>query len=161
MGIKIKFAVILSLILFVTTSTMGAIMIVNQRRSLESQMRSMAGTITDEFAQDSKIPLLENDSLAMSQLVQNMLKYPGIFDVYILDDKNVIEGHNDLEKVGSAYADDGLLSVIKAGQPWILKETEEAITFASVIVFKDTTVGYTVVYFSKGFIRRRRLRTSP
>jgi len=155
MGIKIKFAVILSLILFVTTSTMGAIMIVNQRRSLESQMRSMAGTITDEFAQDSKIPLLENDSLAMSQLVQNMLKYPGIFDVYILDDKNVIEGHNDLEKVGSAYADDGLLSVIKAGQPWILKETEEAITFASVIVFKDTTVGYTVVYFSKGFISER------
>ncbi len=160
-GIKIKLALVLSAILLVATSSMGVIMIVHQRSSLESQMRSMAGTLTDEFAQDSKIPLLQKDSLALNLLVQNILKYKGVQDVYILNDNLGIEGHSRLDNVGTEFKERAMVlgpdfnAKGRGSPPWLVKEDEGTITFVAPMVFQDTTVGYTVVSFSKGFISER------
>ncbi len=160
-GIKIKLALILSAILLVATTSMGVIMIVHQRSSLESQMRSMAGTLTGEFAQDSKIPLLQKDSLALNLLVQNIGKYKGVRDVYILNDKLGIEGHSRLDRVGTEFTErarilgDDFDTSGRGEPPWLVSEDDGIITFVSPMVFQDTTVGYTVVSFSKAFISER------
>ena len=160
-GIKTKLALVLSAILLVATSSMGVIMIVHQRSSLESQMRSMAGTLTDEFAQDSKIPFLQKDSLALNLLVQNISKYRGVNDVYILNDNFGIEGHSRLDRVGTEFKERARLlgPDFDAGglgePPWLVSEDGGIITFVAPMVFQDTTVGYTVVSFSKEFISER------
>lgn len=154
-GIKIKLAVILASLLFVATFTMGAVMVAHQRSSLEAQMRSMAATITDEFASDSKIPLMQKDSLAMNLLVQSMLKYPGITDAYILNDNYLIEGHTDIHKVGQPYDDIKPILKAKGTPPWLVSTEVGQIVFASPIFFKGTTVGYTVISFSNEFIKER------
>lgn len=153
-GIKKKFALLLSILGFLTTFAMGAVMITYQRASLEEQMRSMAGTITDEFASDSKIPLMQKDSLAMNLLVESMLKYPGIYDAYILNDSLMIEAHMHLGAVGTKYPSGGRILQSTGNAPWHIKEEGGIITFASPIVFKDTTVGYTVISFSNEFIQQ-------
>lgn len=156
-GIKIKLAVILSGLLFVTTFSIGFFLVANQKASLEEQLRSMAGTITHEFANDSKIPFMQRDSLAMTLLVQNILKYPGIHDSYLLNHNYQIEAHKDLQEVGTVFNafDTSLLSAHNEEAPWLIEEKDGLITFASPIIFRSTTVGYTVVSFSDSFIQEQ------
>lgn len=154
-GIKTKLAVILSLLLILTASSIGVILIAHERRSLEAQMRAMAGTITDEFASDSKIPLLQKDSLAMNLLVQNILKYHGIRNAFILNDNFIVEGHNELPQIGMEYRGKSGILNAKGPAPWLVNEDASTIIFASPIVFKNTSVGYAVISFSKEFIQER------
>lgn len=155
-GVKIKLAAVLSGILFVTTSTVGVILIAHQRASLEAQMRSVAATLTTEFASDSKIPLMQKDNLAMSLLVQNALKYPGIKDAYILNHNFVVEAHGmaHAAEPGIYEGKDHILKV-KGEPPWLIKEGGGVLIFASPIIFKETTVGYTAIAFSDRFIQER------
>jgi adenylate cyclase len=116
----------------------------------------MAGTITDEFAGDSKMPLLQNDHLTTNLLVQNILKYPGIVNAYILNERLFIEAHKELAEVGIKYYgyEDGILNA-QGPSPWLIQENEAIFTFATPIIFKETKVGYVVVSFSKDFIREK------
>lgn len=155
-GIKIKLAVILSAALFLTTITIGVIMVAHQRSSLEAQMHSLAGTITDEFASDVKIPLMQKDGLTMNLIAQNIIRYPGIADAYILNDNFLIEGHKDIAEVGTEYSGDkAFITKAKENPPWIKKEPGGVVTFAAPVVFKGTTVGYAVISFSDEFISER------
>ena len=157
-GIKIKLAVILSTLLFAATFSIGAILVVHQKASLEEQLRSMAGTITHEFASDSKIPFMQRDSLAMNLAVQNILKYPGIYDAYILSHSMQVEAHKDLTEAGADFKgfDGRLLENRQDAAPWLINDGGEGlITFAAPIVFRGTTVGYTVLSFSKSFIQEQ------
>ncbi|MDO8427004.1 MAG: adenylate/guanylate cyclase domain-containing protein [Deltaproteobacteria bacterium] len=157
-GIKIKLALILSVLLFITTFSIGFILIAHQRSSLEAQMRSMAGTITHEFASNSKIPFMQKDSLATNLLIQNILKYPGISEAYILNDNFLIEAHDDASKAGTEFGGRTLIQAASASSgepPWLVRDSDGVITFASPIVFQGTTVGYTVISFSNKFIQER------
>ena len=155
-GIKIKFALILSGTLFLTTFSMGVFMVMHQRASLEGQMRSMASTITNEFGNDIKVPLMQKDGLAMNLLIENVMKYPGITDAYILNDNLQVESHGNAGDVGLKYAGAGDFTRKAAGQPpWIINEENGVATFASPVVFQGTTAGYTVVSFSNDFIKER------
>lgn len=153
-GIKIKLALILSTLLFLTISLLGVVMIFHQRASLDTLMRSMAGTITGEFASNSKIPLMQKDGLAMNLLIQNMLKNPGITDAYILNHDFVIEGHKDLSEVGQEYYRSKEILKNTGPAPWV-EESKGTTTFVTPIVFQSTTVGYAVVFFSNDFISER------
>jgi len=153
-GIKVKLALILSTLLFLTASLLGVVLVFHQRVSLDSLMRSMAGTITGEFASNSKIPLMQKDSLAMNLLIQNILRNPGITDAYILNHDFMIEGHKDLIEVGHDYYRNKSIFSTDGPPPWVA-ESEGTITIVSPIVFKQTTVGYAVVLFSNEFIRER------
>lgn len=157
-GIKIKLAVVLSAVIAIAACAVGVILIAHERASLETQMRAMAATLTDEFAMDSKIPLLSRDRLGLSVLTQNILQYPGIDDAYILNHKYVIEAHNHKEEIGLDYEDSASLdAVVKAGGagPWLVREYPAYVTFASPILFKKTTVGYSVITFSTAFIKEK------
>lgn len=154
-GIKIKLALILSVLLFITTFSIGFMLIAHQRASLEAQMRSMAGTITHEFASDSKIPFMQKDSLAMNLLVQNILKYPGISDAYILNHNFMVEAPGDAGKAAKESGAALIQGASSGAPPWLVRDSGGVITFASPIVFQGTTVGYTVVSFSNSFIQER------
>lgn len=119
-------------------------------------MRAMASTITDEFASDSKMPLLQSDRLSMNLLAQNILKYPGIINAYILNEKLLIEGHKELGEIGIKYYGN-IEAILNATGPfpWLVQEDKTVITFAAPILFKETKVGYAVISFSKNFIREK------
>lgn len=158
-GIKIKLAVVLSTLLFAATVSIGAMLVLQHKSDLEEQLRSMAGTITHEFANDSKMPFMQKDTLGMTLAVQNILKYPGIHDAYILNHRFEVEAHKDVLEAGGDFVlfDTGLI-MARQGEaaPWTIDHgDQESITFASPIVFRDTTVGYTVLSFSKAFIREQ------
>jgi len=155
LSIRIKLVLVLSVLLSILAAVIGIIMIGHQRRALEDQMRSLAGTITGEFSNNSKMPLLQNDRLTMNLLVQNLMNYQGIINAYILDEKFFIKGHKELEKVGIEYY--GKEDILNAAgpYPWIIKDDEDTLTFASPIIFKKTQVGHTIVIFSKKFIQQK------
>lgn len=154
--IRIKLAVTLSLLMSFITMSIGIVMTAHQRASLEVQMRNMASIITDKFAGDSKIPLLQNDHLTMNLLAKNVLTYPGVVNAYILDEKLLIEGHKELEELGIKYYGykEDILNA-HGRYPWLIREDQASFTFATPIVFKETKVGYAVVLFSKDFITEK------
>jgi len=155
MGIKLKYAIILSLFLCAITSVMGAFMVINQKNSMESQIKSMAGAVTGGFSRNSKFPLLENDSLAMNQLIGNILKNPTISDAIILDESFVVKAHSNMQVIGERYALAGRIKKEMGDAATVIGEDEKAIIYATPVFFKDTKVGYTVVSFSKAFISER------
>ncbi|CAG0933682.1 partial adenylate cyclase, partial [Planctomycetaceae bacterium] len=117
----------------------------------------MAGTITHEFAGDAKIPFMQKDSLAMNLLVQNIMKYPGIHDSYLLNHNFQVEAHKDLQEVGAEFTrfDTSLISSMNGAPPWLVEEKDGLLTFVSPIIFRSTTVGYTVISFSDSFIQEQ------
>lgn len=159
LGIKIKLTIVLSAVIAVAACAVGVILIAHERTSLETQMRTMAATLTDEFAMDAKIPLLSRDRLGLSTIVQNILQYPGIDDAYILNHNFVIEAHKHKEELGLVYEDREAVAdaVLKAGGlgPWLVREDSEHVTFVSSIIFQKTTVGYSVITFSTAFIKEK------
>ncbi len=157
-GIKIKLTLFLSGLFFVTAFLLGVIMIEHQRTSLEAQMRSLAGTITDEFAGYSNIPLLQKDTLAMELLVKDVLKYPGIRDAYILDDNFIAMAHKGRRGNDPVvYIDKKIIQEAIDSQgppPWVIGRGRPGLTFVAPITFQGTTVGYAAVSFSKEYIRK-------
>ncbi|OGQ57223.1 MAG: hypothetical protein A3J24_07465, partial [Deltaproteobacteria bacterium RIFCSPLOWO2_02_FULL_53_8] len=151
-GIKLKLVLALSAVIAFAASAVGLILVTHERASLEAQMRIMAATITDEFAMDAKIPLLSRDRLVLNVLVQNILKYPGIGEAYILNHKFAIEAHRHKEEIGLDYEFKESIRKAVGKPPWSVGEDADYITFASPILFKDTTVGYSVITFSNAFI---------
>lgn len=133
---------------------MGVILILHHRASLQAQMMSLAGTVSTEFAENAKMPLLEGDTLALNLLVENILKNPGIADAYIVDENMAPEG---VDKVGPGDPGPelGELASVSGTPPWMIGSSGGGFTFAAPIVFKDTTVGYAVVDFSGEFIHER------
>ncbi len=155
MGIKLKYAIILSMLLCAITSVMGVFMVVNQKHSMESQIRSMAGAVTGGFSRNSKFPILEDDGLAMSQLIDNILKNPTISDAYILNENFIVKAQRNMQTIGERFSMAHRLEKPRGDYPWVISEDENAITYATPVFFKDTKVGYTVVSFSKAFISER------
>jgi adenylate cyclase len=155
LSIRIKLVLVLSVLLSILAAAIGSIMIDHQKKSLEDQMRSLAGTITIEFSNNSKMPLLQDDRLTMNVLVQNLMNYQGIINAYILDENFFIKGHKELEKVGIEYYRKEDILNTAGPYPWIIKENEDTLTFASPIIFKKTQVGHTIVVFSKIFIKQK------
>ncbi|MFQ5479901.1 MAG: adenylate/guanylate cyclase domain-containing protein [Thermodesulfobacteriota bacterium] len=155
MGIKLKYAIILSVLFCTITTVMGFFMVLNQKHSMESQIRSMAGAVTDGFSRNSKFPLLENDSLVMSQLIENILKNPSISTAYILNESLAVKAHKDIETIGKKFILAGRIEEARGPYPWVIAEDDGSITYAMPVFFKDTKVGYTVLSFSKAFISER------
>lgn len=155
-SIGTKLTLVLSITMSIITIAIGIIMVAHQKTALEAQMQNMASTITDALANDTKMPLLQNDHLTMNLLVQNALKYRGIVNAYILNEKFFIEGHKELHEVGiKYYGDEKSISTATGPHPWLIHNNTDAFTFASPVTFKETTVGYVVIAFSKDFINEK------
>jgi len=155
MGIILNYAIMLSLFLCALTTVMGGFMVVTQKNSMESQIKSMAGAVTGGFSRNSKFPILENDSLAMNQLIGNILKNPTISDAFILDESFIVKAHRNMQLIGERYALAGSMEKDMGEGAQVIGEDEKAIIYATPVFFKDTKVGYTVVSFSKAFISER------
>ncbi|MFQ5427487.1 MAG: adenylate/guanylate cyclase domain-containing protein [Thermodesulfobacteriota bacterium] len=155
MGIKLKYAIILSSLFCTITIVMGVFMVLHQKSSMESQIRSMAGAVTGGFSRNSKFPLLENDSLAMSQLIENILKNPSISSAAILNESLTVKAERDMQAIGERFALAKTIENSLGPYPWVIAEDEGSITYAMPVFFKDTKVGYTVLAFSKAFVSER------
>ncbi len=154
--IRIKLAIILTALMSAATISTGIIITAHEKASLEAQMRHMAVSIISEFTDNSKIPLLQDDHLTMNLLTQNILQYPGIVNAYILDEKLFIGGHKELAEVGMEYygSKEEVLNA-RGPSPWLIHEDETSLTFANPILFKKINVGYTILSFSKDFIKEK------
>lgn len=151
-GIKIKLALTLSLNMAIVVGFLGFIMIDQQRSALETQMRSMALSITGQFARDSKAPLLQGDKLSMGLNVQNILEYPGIEDALILNENLDVQCCKKGESKQNIVVDSWKTA---STPPWLIKEDMNTLSFLSPVVFQKTTVGYVNIKFSKRFINEK------
>ncbi len=159
-NIKIKLAMVLSVLILMSTSFLAIVIINHQKMSLEIQMRNMASTLTDELANDSKMALLEGDHLSLNLTIQNVIRYPGVVNAYILDKSLSIEGHADLSEVGTPYyGDPKTILNAKDTRPWLIEEDSDTLSFATPIIFRETIVGYAVIVFSKDFVRQEVKKT--
>src|SRR5574341_1096088 len=101
--IRLKLAGLFALIISGVTLVMTLVILDQERQALVGQMVQLGGTIATELARHSKAPLLQEDTLALNLLVQELKKSEGVAEALILDRELRIRGASRVERVGKVY----------------------------------------------------------
>jgi adenylate cyclase len=128
-----------------------------ERQALVEQMLSLGGTITTELARHAKAPLLQEDTLALNLLVQELKKGDGVAEALVLDRSLRIRGASRVERVGAYYQlppefDPRTIDQLVVYPTPPLRRGHATITFLAPITYSDLRVGYALVGFARGQI---------
>lgn len=160
--IRFKVAVLLCLVVAAVTAVFTLVVLDQERHALVGQMRELGGTITTELARQAKAPLLQDDTLVLNLLVQELKKSEGVADAIILDRDLRIRGASRVERVGQRYTlpsdfePSGLDRLVIYPDP-PLTPGHSTIAFLSPVTYSDLRVGYALVAFTRDVIDARLL----
>ncbi len=162
--IRIKLAGLFALVVAAVTLVMSLVILDQERQALVGQMVQFGSTIATELARHSKAPLLQEDTLTLALLVQELKKNDGVAEALILDRDLRIRGAALVERVGRFYPlpatvdPDKLAGVTVHPDPPLLPGYP-TIAFIAPITYSDLRVGYALVAFTRNVIDARLAET--
>ncbi len=150
--IALKLAFSITVLIVAGMSTLGFVILENQKKIMSEQVISLGETIANQLANSSKEMLLSEDNLGLQTLVNNLIDENKILgaSIYKLGNQRVVAAgysvHNSkIRQLGSEkqafYFE--TLNIGSDDQVYAL------ITFVSPIIFNDLLAGHAVVTFSK------------
>lgn len=149
--IAIKLALAITLLIVSGMSTLGFIILENQKSVLSQQIHDMGSAITTQFANSASEMVLSDDSLGLQTLVANLVDKHQIMGAIILNDNAV-----DLASDGTLPEIPYILSQISDKQKahnfeWSTSrlDQDQLICFQSPIMFRQLVAGQVLVTFSK------------
>ena len=101
LSLKLKLAILITILLAVTVVAVSAFLIRQQQASLTAEMTKRGLTIARDFANAAKNPILSNDDLTLSIMVQDAMKDPDVVYAIFVDGDGKIVAHPDLSKIGT------------------------------------------------------------
>jgi adenylate cyclase len=158
--IRLKLAGLFALIIGAVTVVMTLVILDQERQALVGQMVQLGGTIATELARHSKAPLLQEDTLALNLLVQELKKNDGVAEALILDRELRIRGASRVERVGKVYAlparlDPAAIDRLEVHPDPPLLPGHPTISFVAPITYSDLRIGYALVAFARNAIDAR------
>jgi adenylate cyclase len=163
--IRFKLAALFGLVAGGLTLVFSLIVLDLERQALVDQMISLGGTITTELARHAKTPLLQEDTLALNLLVQELKKGDGVVEALVLDRDLRIRGASRVERVGEVYGlpaaldpkglDRRAMGRLAVYPDPPLASGHSTIAFLSPVTFSDLQVGYALVAFARSLIDAR------
>ena len=156
-AIRYKLAALFALVVTGVTLVFGLVVIDQERQALVGQMLSLGGTITTEVARHGKAPLLQEDTLALNLLVQELKKGGDVAEALILDRDLRIRGASRVERVGDYLPlppdlDPRRVERVAVRPDPPLTSGYETITFIAPITYSELRVGYALVAFDRSAI---------
>jgi len=149
--IAIKLALAITLLILSGMSTLGFILLENQKTVLSQQINSMGSAIAKQFASSASEMVLSGDSLGLQTLVNNLVDNQQIKGAMILSDKNKI-----IVKSGQTPSTDFIQHQIDNNKTahhfeWNANKNDRdpLICFDSPIKFKQLIAGHIIMTFSK------------
>jgi adenylate cyclase len=158
--VAVKLAVSIGLLVTLGMSLLGAVVIQNQTRLLGSNMHTFGETVVRQMAESAKEPLLANDGLQLDVLASNLANGENVVGtaIYSADRTRMASAGISPFQQGAPYA--GHERPFLDGTPQTLswqwndspRGDVDAVSFFSPVRFRDMTVGYVQIAFSRSLL---------
>ncbi len=155
--IWLKLSLSTTTIIAFTIIAMSYIVLNRQKDQLYNQS-VRAGTISlNYFVNNSKIPLINDDTLRLNTLLKEASSVEGIMYAIILNEKNIIKAHTDIKNIGKKLKEHrNAGNEIKDGEVryynYINSKNEKILNLSRPVAFNDKQLGEVHVGVSIDFI---------
>jgi adenylate cyclase len=99
--IRVKLSIAIIFIIWLTILILSLVILDRQREQLYAQTVKLGKTSLNYFANDAKVPLLDDDILGLNSLIKEASSVDGLLYAIIIDRKQVIKAHSDHTKIGT------------------------------------------------------------
>ncbi len=146
-------------VLAVSIGILSYVIIERQRTSLYDHIVKLGSVSLSYVADNAKVPLLTNDTLTLSTLINNVASVDGHFYAMIVDTDGVIKAHTDHEKVDTRFepftrtgerVQQGVVSYFN----YLLPDGRPVLNLSMPILFQEKQLGEVHVGLSIDFIRK-------
>jgi adenylate cyclase len=151
-SLKLKLMVLITSLLGLTVLLVSMFLLRQEQQSLTAEMTKRGLTIAKDLANASKNPILSNDDLTLSLLVQDAMKDGDVVYVVFVDTDGKVVAHPDLQQVGQRLERPpglplatGEISV----NAFVDSRHGRLIDFAVPLIFSRTQVGSLYLGFSR------------
>ena len=100
LSLKLKLTLLITTLLVLTVLLVSVFLVRQEQQSLTNEMTKRGRTIARDLANASKNPMLSNDDLTLSLLVQDAMKDPDVVYVIFVDADGKVVAHPDLSQIG-------------------------------------------------------------
>ena len=155
--LQLSIATTITICLVVALLSVGILL--RQKKRLKSQMETIGKVSLNYFANDARIPMLENNILRLNTLINEAGSVEGLVYATIVDNKNQVLADTDNDKIDTIYEDfgqkenfkeqDGITSFEYTKPP-----DQHILNLTSPILFKDKKLGDVHVGVSLNFIEQ-------
>lgn len=98
--IRLKFSLLISLLILIITGVIFWFTLNRVRDALVHEIKLQGDILTHIMTLNAEDPLITNDDLYLARLVTDAVKNEGVGYAYIVDKKNIIRAHNNIELIG-------------------------------------------------------------
>lgn len=144
-------------VLAVSSSILSYVIMERQRGKLYDHTIKLGTVSLNYVADNAKVPLLSENTLALNTLINNVASVDGHFYAFIIDNDNIIKAHTDHDKIDRELAPfsniDQVLS--EGGLTYFnhsLPDGSNVLNISMPIVFQDKKLGEVHVGLSVDFI---------
>jgi adenylate cyclase len=152
LSLKVKLTLLITTLLVLTVLLVSVFLVRQEQESLTHEMTKRGRTIARDLANASKNPMLSNDDLTLSLLVQDAMKDPDVVYVIFAGADGKVVAHQDLSQIGQQVQRPNGLP-LAAGDtqvtPFIDPKQGKVIDFAVPLVFSKVSVGSLYLGFSR------------
>lgn len=146
-------------VLALSIGILSYVIIERQRTSLYDHIVKLGSVSLSYVADNAKVPLLTDDALTLSTLINNVASVDGHFYAMIVDTNGVIKAHTDHEKVDTRFESfNGTDERVRQGAVsyfnYNLPDGTPVLNLSMPILFQEKQLGEVHVGLSVDFIRQ-------
>lgn len=158
--IRVKLSVTLAVFLLAVMLVLSYFILERQANNLYQESVKAGKISLGYFTTESKIPLLNDDTLRLNSLIKEVTRVEGLVYAIIVGRNGMIKAHNDLSRVGKALALPGRIGPDEFDKEttYFKRQTEEGheiLNMSAPVHFKDKPLGRVHVGISLDFIQER------
>ncbi len=155
-----QLAVTIMVVLAVSVGMLSYIVLERQRDKLYNQTVKVGVVSLNFFANNSSVPLIEDDILSLNTILKNAKGVDGHLYAFIIDNNKIIKAHTDQEKIGSQFIKFyNVDKVSKKGEVtyfnYVQANRKHVLNVSRSIVFQGKHLGEVHVGLSIDFIRKQ------
>ncbi|MDM8517941.1 adenylate/guanylate cyclase domain-containing protein [Desulfobacterales bacterium HSG16] len=157
--IWLQLSLVTMLIIFCTTISLGYLFFQQEKEQLFDQTVKIGMVSLHYFTSNSRIPLIQDNTLRLNTLIREALEIDGILHAIIIDNNMKIKAHTDHDKIDQAFRGFGIVeNQVQKGDityfEYISPSEQHVLNLNRPIVFKNKKLGEVHVGVSIDFIER-------
>ena len=146
-------------VILLTTFVLSVVILSRQKERLYMQTVNVGTVSLKYFAENSRIPLIEDDTLQLNTLIKNTADVEGLLYAVITDNGKVIKAHTNPNMIGKTFLKVDDVKKIKGSGDvtyfdYVLPGGRHTLNLTQSITFKDKQLGQVHVGVSIDFIEQ-------
>ncbi len=157
--IWLQLSIATTIIICLVVALLSVGILLRQKNRLKDQMETIGKVSLSYFANDARIPMLENNILRLNTLINEAVSVEGLVYATIVDNKNQVLADTDNDKIGTSFEGFPQKENLKQQNgithfEYTKPPDQHILNLTSPILFKDKKLGDVHVGVSLNFIEQ-------